>query len=248
MGSQFKRGQLAKHAGVTVRTLHHYDEVGLLTPSARASGGHRVYDERDAERLARIVMLRAMGLSLGEIKAALGDERHGVMALLSRHLDHARHALDEQARLVERLEHLHGILAERSAPTTEDLVDLMEVMIMVEDHYTPEQLEQLRERYEAIGEDEIQRVQDEWATVFEGYQELLDEGAPPDDPRALALAKRSNELIEMFTGGDPGIAASLSAMYSSEGGPHVLGQHGYGMDEELWAFMGRSKQALDPSE
>ncbi|MEM1348535.1 MAG: MerR family transcriptional regulator [Myxococcota bacterium] len=62
--------------GVTVRTLHHYDEVGLLTPSSReSSSGHRVYDERDAKRLARIVMLRAVGFSLDEIKAALARRR-----------------------------------------------------------------------------------------------------------------------------------------------------------------------------
>jgi len=63
-------GELAEQAGVSVRTLHHYDEIGLLTPT-RSAAGHRRYTESDLARLTQIVALRSVGLSLGEIERCL---------------------------------------------------------------------------------------------------------------------------------------------------------------------------------
>lgn len=54
-------GQVAGFAGVTVRTLHHYDEIGLLSPSGRSSAGHRRYDDADLDRLQRILFYRELG-------------------------------------------------------------------------------------------------------------------------------------------------------------------------------------------
>lgn len=64
-------GRLAEMSGVTVRTLHHYDAIGLLSPSGRTSSGYREYSRADAQRLAQIVAYRAGGLALGEIRVAL---------------------------------------------------------------------------------------------------------------------------------------------------------------------------------
>ncbi|MDQ4027695.1 MAG: MerR family DNA-binding transcriptional regulator, partial [Actinomycetota bacterium] len=63
---QWKIGDLARETGLTVRTLHHYDEVGLLRPSARTEAGHRLYDENGVKRLYRILALRQIGLRLDE--------------------------------------------------------------------------------------------------------------------------------------------------------------------------------------
>ena len=62
-----KIGELARLAGVTVRTLHHYDELGLLVPSERTQVGHRLYSAADVERLYRLLALREVGLPLEEI-------------------------------------------------------------------------------------------------------------------------------------------------------------------------------------
>nr|WP_217587720.1 MerR family transcriptional regulator [Lentibacillus saliphilus] len=64
-------GKLSKNTGVTVRTLDYYDEIGLLTPSAKTDGGHRLYDEEDVMRLERILALKYMGFSLEQIKDIL---------------------------------------------------------------------------------------------------------------------------------------------------------------------------------
>lgn len=63
-GPTWKVGQLARLTGLTVRTLHHYDQLGLPRPSARTPSGHRLYDEQDIRRLYRIMALRELGLPL----------------------------------------------------------------------------------------------------------------------------------------------------------------------------------------
>lgn len=74
MDSELTVGQVAETFGVTVRTLHHYDEIGLLTPSTRTRAGYRLYTAADLERLATIVTYRRLGLPLGEVAALLrGD-------------------------------------------------------------------------------------------------------------------------------------------------------------------------------
>ncbi|OEJ25751.1 transcriptional regulator [Streptomyces agglomeratus] len=66
-------GQVAGFAGVTVRTLHHYDEIGLLSPSGRSHAGHRRYDDADLDRLQQILFYRELGFPLDEVAALLDD-------------------------------------------------------------------------------------------------------------------------------------------------------------------------------
>lgn len=66
-------GQVAGFAGVTVRTLHHYDEIGLLSPSGRSHAGHRRYDDADLDRLGRILFYRELGFPLDEVAVLLND-------------------------------------------------------------------------------------------------------------------------------------------------------------------------------
>ena len=75
MAPVWKIGELARRTGLTVRTLHHYDEIGLLSPAERSDGGHRVYDEAGVQRLYRIVSLRSLGFPLDAIAQALDSER-----------------------------------------------------------------------------------------------------------------------------------------------------------------------------
>jgi len=88
---------------------------------------------------------------------------------------------------------------------------------MFEKYYTPEQLQQLEERRRNLGDDEIRRVEAEWKELYAQVREHRTKGTDPSDPAVQALVTRSGELIQMFTGGDPGIAASLKRMYEQEG-------------------------------
>ena len=70
--STFRIQEFAKLAGVTVRTLHHYDRLGLLSPAQRSERRYRLYCHEDLGRLERILMLRYLGLSLREIGRTAG--------------------------------------------------------------------------------------------------------------------------------------------------------------------------------
>jgi MerR family transcriptional regulator, thiopeptide resistance regulator len=61
-------GQVAEEFGVTVRTLHHYDDIGLLSPSDRSASGYRLYTEADLERLRHVVVYRRLALALDEVR------------------------------------------------------------------------------------------------------------------------------------------------------------------------------------
>lgn len=85
-------GELAEASGLTVRTLHYYDEIGMLVASDRTPAGHRLYADDDVERLYRICLLRGLGFSLNDIREALDEPAWNLQAALTAHL----HELDRR--------------------------------------------------------------------------------------------------------------------------------------------------------
>lgn len=125
-------GELAAATGLTVRTLHYYEEVGLLVPAARTDAGHRAYSDADVERLYRICLLRGLGLPLGEIGRALDDPAWGLRSAMARHLDNLDARLDATTRLRSRLAHLVASIGTSEGPLTEELMHVLEEMTMLD--------------------------------------------------------------------------------------------------------------------
>jgi MerR family transcriptional regulator, thiopeptide resistance regulator len=94
-------GQVAGSAGVTIRTLHHYDEIRLLSPSGRSAAGYRIYGEADLERLQRILFYRELGFTLDKIAAIMDDPRTDAVGHLRR----------QRGLLIERIERLRTMVA-----------------------------------------------------------------------------------------------------------------------------------------
>ncbi|KQY24256.1 hypothetical protein ASD16_01520 [Cellulomonas sp. Root485] len=92
-------GELAEATGLTVRTLHYYEQIGLLTPSGRSPAGHRIYDAADEERLYRVGLLRRLGMDLAEVRRALDDPAWDPTTALEAHLAALDARLDATARL-----------------------------------------------------------------------------------------------------------------------------------------------------
>jgi MerR family transcriptional regulator, thiopeptide resistance regulator len=212
---QYRIGELAGVAGVTVRALHHYDRLGLLVPSERTHGGHRLYTAADVQRLYRLLALRELGLPLGEIAAVL-DADDALTGTVRRHLDHVERRLQQLEAVHQRLTRLLAML-DGGEPSSTAFLEAMEAMSMFEKYYTPEQLAQLERRREAFGDEQIKAVEREWAELYASLREHRERGTDPADPTVQALGRRAGELVEMFTGGDPGIRASLQRMYEQEG-------------------------------
>lgn len=125
-------GELASATGVTVRALHHYDRLGLLVP-ARSASGHRVYSERDVQRLYRIAALRGLGLRLREIASLLDDDEGELGAILRRHLQRAERDLQRQRVLRDRLAAIVAALEESGAVSSAGLMAIMEAMSVTVD-------------------------------------------------------------------------------------------------------------------
>ena len=124
-----KVGELAAATGLTVRTLHYYEQIGLLAAPGRSSGGHRLYSAQDVSRLYRICLLRRLGLPLAEITATLDDPAWSLRAALGRHLadlDARLSAGQELRRRVARL--LDGT----DSNSDQELIEVMEGMAMLD--------------------------------------------------------------------------------------------------------------------
>lgn len=147
-------GELARATGLTVRALHHYDDIGLLVPSARSGAGHRRYTDVDVRRLHRILALRGFGLGLADIARVLDDDPMTDPRQLIRHqLDQVDERLRVAKRLRGNLIGLLGMLDGAAEPSTDRLLELIEVMTAMESPLTPEQFERMaRNRREAMEE------------------------------------------------------------------------------------------------
>ena len=121
-------GDLARNAGLTVRTLRWWDQIGLLRPSERSAAGRRGYDAADVRRLYRICLLRRAGLALEEIGQALDDPGWDLGHALRRHLELLDERLAAAALLRRRLADMLASLGRDVPPTSDDLFEAMEEM------------------------------------------------------------------------------------------------------------------------
>jgi DNA-binding transcriptional MerR regulator len=220
---RWKVGELAARTGLTIRTLHHYDAIGLLVPSGRTESahgcGHRLYTASDVARLHQIMCLKQLGFPLEEIKEYMTRADYDPREVVRLHLAKVRQQAIELAELGDRLEGLAQILDRAEAVSPDTFLETIEVMTMIEKYYTPEQLKQLEDRRKAGGpemEETIQNAPQMWADLHADVKAAMDAGVPPEDPKAAELAKRWLALVSAFTGGDPGIFNSLRNMYQNE--------------------------------
>jgi DNA-binding transcriptional MerR regulator len=209
-------GELAAAVGLTVRTLHHYDAIGLLVPAQRSHSGRRLYSPEEVRRLYRIVALRRLGLGLTEIGALL-DASPDLAQAVRGHLELVEHQLELGRRLRVTLTRILELLSSGHDPGRDEFIDAIGVMIMSESYYTAEQQEQLAERRRALGEEGMAAAERAWADLIEAVRAERAAGTDPSDPRMRELAGRWRELIEQFTGGDEGIRQSLGRMYREQG-------------------------------
>lgn len=212
----WKVGELAKRTGMTVRTLHHYDEIGLLTPSHRTAAGHRLYGEGDVARLQQVASLRSLGFPLDEIRDVLNRGRLSPLDVVRMHADRVREQVKSQQRLVNRLDALAAGLSEAGDVSAEQLITTIEEINMFEKYYTPEQMDYLAQRREHLGEARIKEAEAEWPRLMAEVRAEMDGGTDPCDPRVQALAARWKGLVEEFTGGDAGVRQSLNNFYQNE--------------------------------
>jgi len=225
-------GELARRSGVSVRTLHHYDELGLLVPSFTTAAGHRQYTAGDALRLSQVRALTSLGFSLARISEVLSDPESSPLAALELLQAQTRERLELARSLSERLDHLARTLRAREAPRLSDLLETLDTMSsfesLYEKYYTPEQLAQLATRRGELGPGGMQDAQRSWGQLYTDAQAAAEAGLDSAGPQGRDLVARKRALIEAFTGGDAGIEQSLGRMYAENPGARqaVAGEAG----------------------
>jgi DNA-binding transcriptional MerR regulator len=211
-----KVGELARRTGLTVRTLHHYDEIGLLKPSLHSEAGYRLYTAADVARLQQVVSLRQLGFALEEVRDCLDRPGFAPLEVIRLHVARLREQIELQRKLCERLETLAEHFRTAGEVSADEFLYTIEVMTMIEKYYSPEQLAQFDARAREVGQEAIDKAPQQWDELFTAVTAEMEAGTDPADPKAQELAKRWLELVMMCTGGDPGIYNSLRSMYENE--------------------------------
>ncbi len=211
-----KVGELAGRTGVTVRTLHHYDSLDLLKPSARSDAGYRLYNRQDVERLHQIQALRALGLSLADIGALLNRREVSLPGLIERQLHQLDRQMHRLQQLRSRLQRLQAHCSRGEEPALADLLDTLGLMTMYENHFSPDELANLpfAQRLDA--------GTSAWPALSAQVKALMDAGVPADDPQARQLARQWMAQLEQDTATDPTLLTKLDGMHASEPGLHRL--------------------------
>lgn len=203
-------GELAKRTGLTVRTLHHYDDIGLLTPSTRSDAGYRLYRRQDIARLHRIQALRSLGMSLADIGTLLDQPSPPLSTVLERQMRLLEREIAQKHQLRDRLANLHRQVVNGEEPTMDDWLKTLELMTMYDRYFSPEELDRLP-LYQAGA-----ARQAEWQDLIQEAEGLLRQGTSPASSEARDLATRWMTKLERDTAGDPALLEKLNAMHANE--------------------------------
>jgi DNA-binding transcriptional MerR regulator len=213
--------EFAKAAGVTVRTLHVYDRLGLLPPAKRTQSGYRLYGEAQLERLEQILALRFVGFRLEQIKELLHGPKWPLIVALRMQREiiaQQMRKLDAAAQAIEQAE--STLTADETADRWKMLRDIIEAL-KVENDYSwtqnyyneaaKEKLERLRSE---TPKEVVEQGQRDWAALIADVEEAAARNEDPAAERAQALAKRWRDLVGQFTKGDPDIHEGLNRLWS----------------------------------
>jgi len=224
----FTVGELAKLTGVTVRALHHYDELGLVRPSARSDAGYRLYDDADVMRLQQVLVYRELGLPLEQIAAVLeaaADGRAGDRADALR--GHRAALVEKRGRLDAMLSAIDAALRLEEGKTAmqpDDVKSMFEGF----DHaqYEAEAKEKWGDgeawkesarRTKGYGKAEWEQIRRDWDAIYARLAELMREGAAPDDPRCKGMVEAHRAHIDRwFYPCSPEMHAAVAEMYVSD--------------------------------
>ena len=239
--------EFAALAGVTVRALHHYDRLGLLTPLRNGRTGYRVYRDCDFARLEQIVVLKFLGIPLREmpplLKAAKATRLRDVLQKQRRVLWHKRSRLDAAIAAIER--------AERSLDGTNEPDWKLFTMVVkeIEMHndndwtkkYYSETAKMRIEARRALWTPELQeRATRDWTQLIADVSAAAARGEDPSGDAGQRLAARWRELLAGFTGGDPEIQQGLDRMWADRSNWPEGKAKNFQIPTEVTEFIGRA--------
>jgi MerR family transcriptional regulator, thiopeptide resistance regulator len=201
----YKIGKLARISGVSIRTLHHYDEIGLLKPADRTGAGYRVYDADSLLRLQQILINRSLGLSLEAIRRTLDDPDFDLEASLTAQLAQLEQQAENMAAMIRSVK---NALDQLQSTQKEQYMDLQNIF----EGFDPSQYEpEVRERWGdtdayaesakrtmRYGKADWQAIMDEQDAIFKAAAGVFTRGLAVDDPQTLAVVERHRLFIDRW--------------------------------------------------
>lgn len=213
-------GELAAATGLTVRTLHHYDRIGLLRPSHRNRGRQRLYTEADAQILDQILALRGLGLQLNQIHECLRGEADP-RPLVAEQLRGLRASLAAGEQVAQRLQSVLDDLDQKDQPTAQDLLELIQqsakVQELVAGYLSPDQLAQMHRRHEELDGSVSRALRSELPRLYQRARAELDAGTDPEAKVVRDIAARIDEIGAALSGGDASLTAGVRRMWAERG-------------------------------
>jgi len=231
--------EFAKLPRVTVRTLHYYDQVGLLKPSFERPNGYRVYTDADLLRLQQIVTLKFMGFSLDEIRRLLDGKGYQAVKALKVQAEAVK---DEIARLREASRAIEQVLARLEKDGRihkQKLIKIMEVIQMGEDvkkgwhekFFTEAELKEFQEVGKKYTPEMMTAYQNRWTALIEEVKAAI--GLDPASEKAQDLGRRWTALLDEVYGGQPALKAQIAKAYNAGAIPKEQNM----IAPEVWDFI-----------
>jgi DNA-binding transcriptional MerR regulator len=216
----YRVSEFAEKAGVTVRTLHHYDRMGLLKPSGRTGAGYRLYGERDLVRLQQIVTLKFIGMPLREIKDLINQADLNLAATLRLQRQLLQEKRRQMETAIQAIDHAERSMQSSGQPDWASLKKIIEVMEMQNDmewskkYYSEHAQAKIEERGKTWTPELQAKVTQDWKELLREVEAALAGGEDPAGPKARELAQRWSSLVGGFTGGDPEVQAGVNRLYA----------------------------------
>lgn len=215
-------GELAKLTNVSVRTLHHYDAIGLLSPSERTRAGHRRYGPDDVQRLHRILLYRELGFELAAIAEILADTTVDPREHLRR-----QHALltDQLARTTTMIKGVEAMMnKERFNLTDAELRDVFagfdaaKLDAEAEERWgDTDAYRESRQRTSRYNQQQWQTIKAEAAAIIDDFAALMQNGTAATSQQALDVAERHRAHVSRwFYDCGPEIHRGLGEMFVAD--------------------------------
>ena len=236
-----KIGELAKETGVSIRTLHYYDETSLLSPSSRGDSGHRIYDKSDVVRLHRILCLKKLDLSLEEIRDVIGKSNAQIETLLDRNIESIEAEISEKKETLRTLRGTQQLLDLKDEVDLAELIDFIKDISLSQEYFTEDQLNYMEEREEQVGAEAMRQIYKDIPRLTAEIREAFAANLSPTSPKVLAVVKRWSEIADTPVGSEDEDVSAVARKIVEEN-PEILSRHK--LSQEMVDYMRKAKDHL----
>ena len=237
----WKVGELAKRTGLTVRTLHHYDHIGLFSPSHHSDSEHRLYTPADLRKLQNILSLKYLGLSLKEIEEYLApDTLPNASNILSVQITHLKEEIQTKQSLLQELEQALLLTSDHQELSIEHLTKIIGGMRMDrETYFTKQQLKHMKEIYEIFDQETLEKEIEHVQNTIGRLRVYRERGTSPTHPEVRQLALQWQEQVQKFIPeSNPEFMKQAEEFHANNPGNELQ----QGVDEPLYHYITQALQ------